>query len=131
MTSPIADSREVLVIRVAVTADTLSVELADSRTIAVPLTWYPRLAHGTPEERQSWRLIGGGRGIHWPAFDEDVSAANLLAGQPSANSRNGWPPAGSTVKNPDPSIVPPAVGQAGTSHPDGERSAGPAYRLRQ
>ncbi len=79
--------REALATRVEVTEDTLSVELADGRTIAAPLAWYPRLTHATAEERNSWRLIAGGRGIHWPAVDEDVSVANLLAGQPSAESQ--------------------------------------------
>ena len=68
----------------------LSAELADGRTIAAPVAWYPRLAHATAEERASWRLIGGGRGIHWPGVDEDVSVANLLAGQPSAESRSSF-----------------------------------------
>jgi hypothetical protein len=72
---------------VDVSDDTLSVELADGRTIAAPVAWYPRLAHGTAEERGTWRLIGGGVGIHWPALDEDVSVANLLAGEPSAESQ--------------------------------------------
>jgi Protein of unknown function (DUF2442) len=81
------DSPAALATGVAVTEDTLSVELADGRTIAAPLAWYPRLAHGTAEERGSWRLIAGGRGIHWPALDEDISVANLLAGQPSAESQ--------------------------------------------
>jgi len=70
-----------------VTADSLSVELADGRTIAAPLAWYPRLAHGTVKERKTWRLIGGGRGIHWPDLDEDISVVNLLAGQPSGESQ--------------------------------------------
>ena len=73
---------------VAVSEDTLTVELADGRTIAVPLAWYPRLAHATADERGSWRLIANGRGIHWPAIDEDISVANLLAGQPSAESQS-------------------------------------------
>ena len=46
--------------------------------------------YGTAEERGSWRLIGGGRGIHWPALDEDISVANLLAGQPSAESQSSF-----------------------------------------
>src|SRR5205809_5209203 len=70
--------------------DTLSVELSDRRTIAAPLGWYPRLAHATAEERASWRLIAGGRGIHWPVLDEDISVANLLAGQPSAESQSSF-----------------------------------------
>ena len=71
---------------VEVSDDTLAVELADGRTIAVPLAWYPRLAHATAEERNAWRLIAGGRGIHWEAIDEDVSVSNLLSGQPSGES---------------------------------------------
>jgi hypothetical protein len=86
MSSSATDKQTALATRVEVSDDTLSVELADGRTIAAPLAWYPRLAHATSEERQSWRLIGGGRGIHWQAIDEDISVANLLAGQPSAES---------------------------------------------
>ena len=68
---------------VLVTEDTLTAELSDGRTISVPLAWYPRLAHGTEQERANWRLIGGGHGIHWPDLDEDVSVEGLLAGRRS------------------------------------------------
>ncbi len=81
---------EALATHVQMSADTLSVELADGRTIAVPLAWYPRLAHASEEERLHWRLLGDGRGIHWPAIDEDISVANLLAGQPSAESQSSF-----------------------------------------
>ena len=70
-----------------VTEDTLTLELSDGRSISVPLVWYPRLVHGTPEERSNWRLIGQGTGIHWPALDEDISVENLLAGQASGESQ--------------------------------------------
>ena len=72
---------------VSVTADTLSVELSDGRTLAVPLAWYPRLVHASAEERKHWRLIGRGRGIHWEDLDEDISVAGLLAGRPSGESQ--------------------------------------------
>jgi hypothetical protein len=72
---------------VTITADTLSVDLTDGRTIAVPLAWYPRLQHGRAEERQNWRPIGAGEGLHWPDLDEDISVENLLAGQPSGESQ--------------------------------------------
>jgi hypothetical protein len=90
MSSSAVESREALATGVSVSADTLTVELADGRTIAAPLAWYPRLAHGTAAERASWRLIAGGRGIHWPALDEDISVANLLAGQPSDESQGSY-----------------------------------------
>jgi hypothetical protein len=90
MSSSTVESREATATGVSVTEDTLTVELADGRTVAVPLGWYPRLAHGTQAERASWRLIGGGVGIHWPELDEDVSVANLLAGRPSAESQGSF-----------------------------------------
>jgi hypothetical protein len=68
----------------AMSDDTLAVDLSDGRTISVPLAWYPRLLHGTPDERAEWRLIGGGVGIHWPRLDEDVSVESLIGGRPSA-----------------------------------------------
>ncbi|MCH7786314.1 MAG: DUF2442 domain-containing protein [Chloroflexi bacterium] len=72
---------------VSVSEDTLIVDLADARTISVPVEWYPRLAHGTPKERNTWRLIGEGEGIHWPDLDEDISIEGLLAGKSSAESQ--------------------------------------------
>jgi hypothetical protein len=70
-----------------VTEDTLSVDLSDGRSISAPLAWYPRLLHGSQDERNQWRLIGRGAGIHWPELDEDISVENLLAGQPSGESQ--------------------------------------------
>ena len=79
---------------VAVTEDTLTAELtaelSDGRTISVPLAWYPRLLHATPEERGNWALIGGGHGIHWPDLDEDISVENLLAGRKSGESQRSF-----------------------------------------
>jgi len=63
--------------------DTLSVDLADGRTIIVPLAWYPRLLDATPAQRQNWQPCGGGFGIHWPDIDEDLSTQGLLAGAPA------------------------------------------------
>jgi hypothetical protein len=90
MSSSTVETREAIAVSVKVSENTLSVDLADGRTIAAPLAWYPRLAHGTAEERATWRLIGGGRGIHWPGVDEDVSVANLLAGLPSSESQSSF-----------------------------------------
>lgn len=72
---------------VTVTEDTLTVELTDGRSVSAPLAWYPRLVHGTLEERKNWRLLGRGSGIHWPALDEDISVENLLRGQASGESQ--------------------------------------------
>ena len=71
---------------VSVTDDSLTVMLTDGRTLSVPLAWYPRLLHGTTAERNNWRLIGCGDGIHWPDLDEDISVSGLIAGRPSGES---------------------------------------------
>jgi len=68
---------------VSVNDEHLTVELADGRTLSAPLAWFPRLQHGTPQERSNWQLIGRGEGIHWPDLDEDISVAGLLAGKAS------------------------------------------------
>jgi hypothetical protein len=72
---------------VSVTKDILTVELSDGRSISVPLAWYPRLLYGSPKERNNWRFIGKGEGIHWPDLDEDISVENLLSGRPSGESQ--------------------------------------------
>ena len=82
-----ADSLTATALQVVITDEALSVELADGRTISVPLAWYPRLAHGSPAERNQWQLIGQGSGIHWPELDEDISIEGLLAGRPSGESQ--------------------------------------------
>ena len=87
MNSLVIETRTATVQDVVVSDDSLVVDLADGRTISVPLAWYPRLLHGQPQERNNWRLIGQGEGIHWPDLDEDISAENILFGQPSGESQ--------------------------------------------
>jgi hypothetical protein len=65
---------------VRVSDDELIVLLTDGRTITVPLAWFPRLLHGTSEQRAQFELLGDGEGIHWPLLDEDISVAGLLRG---------------------------------------------------
>lgn len=74
------------IIGVAVTEDTLTVDLEDGRTLSVPIGWYPRLAYGTPEERNRFEIGGGGYGIHWPDLDEDIGVEGLLLGKQSMES---------------------------------------------
>ena len=75
---------------VTVKGDTLIVDLSDGRTISVPIEWFPRLVHATQEERNNWRLIGRGHGIHWEYIDEDISVEGLLAGRPSGESQTSF-----------------------------------------
>jgi hypothetical protein len=90
MTTLAIDLRFSTAKHVVVTADSLTVDLDDGRTISVPLSWNPRLLQATPEERQNWRLIGKGEGIRWPDLDEDISIENILLGKPSGESQSSF-----------------------------------------
>lgn len=90
MTSLAFELRMVSAQNVQVSDDALTVDLSDGRTVSVPLAWFPRLLHGKPEERNTWRLIGDGEGIHWPDLDEDISVEDLILGKPSGESQKSF-----------------------------------------
>lgn len=71
---------------VSVSEDALTVDLLDGRTIIVPVVWYPRLWHGSDQERNRVEIFGDGTYIHWPDLDEDLTVAGLLAGHRSGES---------------------------------------------
>lgn len=73
----LADARASSVI---ITEDEIEVFLLDSRRITVPLAWFPRLLHATPEQRNNWEILGDGEGLHWPQIDEDISVSGLIQG---------------------------------------------------
>lgn len=64
---------------------TMWVELADGRTLGVPLAWFPRLLKATPAERERVELSR--IGLHWEEIDEDISIAGLLAGRGDMTKR--------------------------------------------
>ncbi len=86
MDSLAAEIQEARARQVALNEEALTVDLVDGRTIIVPLVWYPRLWHGTPEERKHFEIFGDGAYIHWPDLDEDLTVAGLLAGRRSGES---------------------------------------------
>jgi hypothetical protein len=90
MSTSTTELRVPAALRLRMDADSLTLDLSDGRSLSVPLAWYPRLLHGTPEERNAWELIGQGQGIHWPALDEDISVENLLRGAPSGESQRSF-----------------------------------------
>ena len=59
--------------------DSMCVELPDGRTLGVSLVWFPRLLHGSAEQREQMSISS--RGLHWEALDEDISIDGLLAGR--------------------------------------------------
>jgi Protein of unknown function (DUF2442) len=54
------------------------VRLDDGREIAIPIDWFPRLRDASEQQRNNWRLVGGGEGIHWEDIDEDILVEGLL-----------------------------------------------------
>ena len=78
------------VLNVAITDDTLSVDLEDGRTVSVPIGWYPRLAYSTDAERNNFEISGAGYGVHWPDLDEDIGVEGLLLGKRSSESPNSF-----------------------------------------
>jgi hypothetical protein len=86
MATSVLETDKARAARVSVTDQFLSIELVDGRSLNVPLDWFPRLRHGTDDERQDCQIVIGGRGIHWPQLDEDISVAALMNGQRSAET---------------------------------------------
>jgi hypothetical protein len=78
-------SNEPRIVSVAVSDDTISAELADGRSISVPLAWSWRLCEATPEQRARYEILGTGQGVHWPDLDEDISALGMLMGIPACH----------------------------------------------
>jgi hypothetical protein len=74
-------------VNVVVDEATVRADLADGRSISVPLAWYPRLLHALPEQRANFEISGGGYGIHWPDLDEDLSSEGMLRGAPAPGRR--------------------------------------------
>lgn len=73
---------------VSVTEHTLTVDLEDGRTLSAPLGWYPRLANATPEEREHWRLVGCGSGIHWDVSTKTSASKSCSSANGPARARD-------------------------------------------
>jgi hypothetical protein len=83
----IAVSIEPRVKAVDVSADLITFELVDGRSVSVPLAWSWRLSEATPEQRAKFEILGDGQGVHWPDIDEDLSAQGMLTGAPAQRPR--------------------------------------------
>jgi hypothetical protein len=73
--------------QISVTDERLIVDLADGRSLSVPLAWYPRLMYASPTERQNWQLLGDGYAIEWTDLDEHIGIEGLLAGRHTGESQ--------------------------------------------
>ncbi|MBP0574907.1 DUF2442 domain-containing protein [Mycobacterium tuberculosis] len=55
--------------------------------ISAPLSWFPRLAAAPQALRNQIEISP--LGLHWPALDEDIGLAGLLAGRQAATGGRG------------------------------------------
>ncbi len=67
-----------MIVNVQFNDDAMMVRLSDGRVISVPLEWFPRLRDATPAQRNNWRFIAKGIGMHWEEMDEDIAVSTLL-----------------------------------------------------
>ncbi len=58
--------------------DKIYVFLTSGDTLAIPYNYTKRLKNATKPELENYRLIGGGRGIHFPQIDEDISLKGII-----------------------------------------------------
>ena len=77
------ETREARIVSMDVSDDLIKAELVDGRAISVPLAWSWRLSDATQDQRQNFKIIGDGEGVHWPDVDEDISARGMLQGVPA------------------------------------------------
>ena len=86
MTTLVIDESSLRAVGAQLTEEALIVDLVDGRSVSVPLVWYPRLLRASMKERELFRLIGSGEGIHWELLDEDISVEGIVAGRRSMES---------------------------------------------
>jgi len=71
-------NNKILIKSVGFGSDKLFIELTTGRVLVVPYSYTPRLSKATQEELKEYRLIGDGRGIHFPLIDEDISVDGII-----------------------------------------------------
>ena len=85
----IVASSEPRITGLKITNESITAQLADGRTVSVPLAWSWRLSEATPAQRNNFEIMGNGQGVHWPDVDEDISAMGMLCGMPARRPKHG------------------------------------------
>jgi Protein of unknown function (DUF2442) len=69
-----------LALSISFADEMMHVSLTDGRVISAPIIWFPALQDASPEQRAKYEIGAGGRSLHWPELDEDLSIAGIMAG---------------------------------------------------
>jgi hypothetical protein len=56
----------------------MTVVFKDGDSATISIQPFPRLMNATEEQRNNWRKIGPGEGIHWEDVDEHISVYTIL-----------------------------------------------------
>lgn len=83
--SVVQNNMEVVAVDVDFVDDMICLTLTDGREVRTPIEFYPRLAAASPRQLKNFRLIAGGRGIHWEELDEDLSVDSIVSGRRAHN----------------------------------------------
>ena len=84
---PIRPQRELLTADASFDNDKMHVLLKNGTEVTVPLWWYPRLYHATPQQRRNWRILPFGDALHWPDIDEDLDVHGFIHGLKAPGAR--------------------------------------------
>jgi hypothetical protein len=56
----------------------MNLVFGDGRELSVLIDWFPSLRDATSKQRNNYRFIGDGEGIHWEDLDQDIFVEGLL-----------------------------------------------------
>ena len=79
--------RQALAREITFDGSNINIILKDTRSINVPLDWFPQLREASPEERKRWQLVKDGLRVQWPEIDVDVCVEQFIAGIPSIEAQ--------------------------------------------
>lgn len=51
----------------------IQADLSDGRSVALPLSWFPKLNSANEEDLKRFEISVSGYGVHWNSLDEDIS----------------------------------------------------------
>ena len=57
----------------------LTFGLSDGHRVAIHLLFYPKLLDASELQRKSWKLIAGGKEVHWADIGQDISVTGIIA----------------------------------------------------
>ncbi len=70
-------NNETLIVKLSLD-DKIYISLTSGDVLAIPYDYTPRLKDADKTQLENYHLIGGGRGVHFPEIDEDISLGGII-----------------------------------------------------